>query len=243
MRAYMLELESQNRELEQFAYVASHDLQEPLRKIQTFIDIIEHNFNDESMVRKYFEKINASTQRMSELIKSVLNYSRLNNEGEQKENVDLETVIFNIKMEFELLIHEKKAVIENGPLPVIKAIPFQVYQLFTNLIGNALKFSKNDPVIRISSRLVTKPEIVHSPQNLAEGNYLEVSISDNGIGFKQEYEKLIFSMFQRLHGKMEYAGTGIGLALCKKIMENHNGYITAESELSRGSVFYVYFPE
>jgi PAS domain S-box-containing protein len=242
MRAYMLELESQNRELEQFAYVASHDLQEPLRKIQTFIDIIEHNFNDAVMVKKYFEKINSSAQRMTELIKSVLNYSRLSTEGREKENIDLNTVVDNMRTEFELLIHEKNARIEHDPLPVINAIAFQVHQLFANLIGNALKFTKNDPVVRISSKMVTKPGIVHAPQNLADGNYIEVSVSDNGIGFNQQYERVIFSMFQRLHGKKEYAGTGIGLALCKKIMENHNGYITVESELSKGSVFYVYFP-
>jgi signal transduction histidine kinase len=118
-----------------------------------------------------------------------------------------------------------------------------VQQLFANLIGNALKFTKNEPVIRISSKTVTKAGIIHAPQNLAEGNYIEISISDNGIGFSQEYDKVIFSMFQRLHGKQEYAGTGIGLALCKKIMENHEGYITVKSEISRGSVFYVYFPE
>jgi PAS domain S-box-containing protein len=238
---YTKQLELQNQELEQFAYIASHDLQEPLRKIQTFTEIIQTNIQDENFVKKYFDKINSSAQRMSELIKSVLNYSRLSTDGEQFVEVDLNKIIATIKLDFELVIQEKKAIIKMETLPDIKGIPLQLSQLFTNLIGNALKFTEKPPVISIGSRIVNDREIINKTDEVAEGNYLEVSVADNGIGFEQQYEKQIFNMFQRLHGRQQFSGTGIGLALCKKIVENHNGYITVKSEVGKGTTFYVYF--
>jgi PAS domain S-box-containing protein len=242
MLEYTRELELQNSELEQFAYVASHDLQEPLRKIQTFSEIIQTNINDESIVKKYFDKLNNSAQRMSELIKSVLNYSRLSRDETLMTDVDLNQVIIHVRSDFELLIEEKHALMNSEMLPIVKGNALQLGQLFSNLISNSLKFSNKNPVISIGASIVEKNKIVNHPEFLADRKYVEITVNDNGIGFDQQYENLIFTMFQRLHGKQNYAGTGIGLALCKKIVENHNGYIAAKSETGKGATFYVYFP-
>jgi PAS domain S-box-containing protein len=244
LAAYTAELEMQNSELEQFAYVASHDLQEPLRKIRTFTDLIQENFDDREFVKNYFAKIDASAVRMSELIKSLLNYSRLSKEGEELKNtsVDLNQVLKGVKEDFELLIQEKKAAIESGTLPHIKGNKNQLEQLFANLIGNSLKFSVEDPLIKISSTTVNREEILNPPKALASPQYIKLLFEDNGIGFAEEYAKQIFGLFQRLNSKQTYAGAGIGLALCKKIVENHNGFITAESELGKGATFTVFLP-
>ncbi len=239
---YMAELEAKNKELEQFAYVASHDLQEPLRKIQTFAEIVRKNMKDENIVNKYFDKINTSAQRMAELIKSILSYSRLVQESEEFTNVDLNVVVANVKVDFELLIEEKKAHVISDPLPVIKGSMLQLTQLFANLISNALKFTDKNPTVLIKAKTVKKDEIINPSPFLVEGKYTEITFADNGIGFDQQYENKIFTIFQRLHGKQEYPGTGIGLALCKKIVENHSGYITAKSEVGKGATFYVYLP-
>lgn len=237
---YLIKLEAQNKKLEQFAYVASHDLQEPLRKIRIFTEVIEKNFHNEELVKKYFEKINASAKRMSELIVSILNYSRLSNMEDMVET-DLNLILADVLVDFELLIEENGATILGDPLPMIKAIPAQINQLFTNIIGNALKFTHNQPIIKISSTIIAQDHISNPPTPHAK-RYLEILFSDNGIGFEQQYEDQIFSLFQRLHGKQEYSGTGIGLALCKRIMENHYGSIRATGELGKGANFYVYFP-
>ena len=242
MREYLAELENRNSELEQFAYIASHDLQEPMRKIQTFTEVIERNLDDEVIVKRYFEKINTSARRMVELITSVLNYSRLSKERDLREDADLNEVLAGIESEFELPISEKNAKIVYNGLPVLKAHPLQMHQLFSNLISNALKFSSGSPVITISSQKIAKEGMKSSPVVLTADQYLEIVVKDNGIGFEQEYENLIFSMFQRLHPRQEYAGTGIGLAICKKIMENHKGFMRAEGEPRKGSSFYLYFP-
>ena len=242
MREYLAELENRNSELEQFAYIASHDLQEPMRKIQTFTEVIERNLDDEVIVKRYFEKINTSARRMVEIITSVLNYSRLSKERDLREDADLNEVLAGIESDFELPIREKNAKIVYNGLPVLKAHPLQMHQLFSNLISNALKFSSGSPVITISSQKIAKEGMKSSPVVLTAGQYLEIVVKDNGIGFEQEYENLIFSMFQRLHPRQEYAGTGIGLAICKKIMENHKGFMRAEGEPRKGSSFYLYFP-
>ena len=242
MREYLAELENRNSELEQFAYIASHDLQEPMRKIQTFTEVIERNLDDEVIVKRYFEKINTSARRMVELITSVLNYSRLSKERDLREDADLNEVLAGIESDFELPIREKNAKIVYNGLPVLKAHPLQMHQLFSNLISNALKFSSGSPVITISSQKIAKEGMKSSPVVLTADQYLEIVVKDNGIGFEQEYENLIFSMFQRLHPRQEYAGTGIGLAICKKIMENHKGFMRAEGEPRKGSSFYLYFP-
>lgn len=242
MREYLKELEVQNKELEQFAYVASHDLQEPLRKIRTFADIILNNLDDRQAVEKYMQKIDVSARRMSDLIRSVLDYSRLARNEDRFAVVDLNETLDSVRADFELMIQEKGATIKSPSLPAINGIPLQISQLFSNLIGNALKFNNKIPVITIQPSIVSRKQIAGAPELLADGYYLELVFSDNGIGFEPQYEKLIFSMFQRLHGKHEYAGTGIGLALCKKIMDNHQGYIKATGEQDKGAIFSVYFP-
>ena len=245
LAAYLTELEIQNRDLEQFAYVASHDLQEPLRKIQTFAELIQENYDDREFVNKYFEKLEFSAQRMSELIKSLLNYSRLSKSHDEKNDmkmVDLNKVLNDVKQDFELLTTERNAVIISDTLPVIFCNQIQIGQLFSNLISNSLKFVEVDPVIRISSSVVMGSEISESFKNPPEAKYYKIVFEDNGIGFEEKYSELIFSLFQRLHGRNEYSGTGIGLALCKRIVENHNGFIYASSEAGKGAKFFVYLP-
>ena len=235
------ELEKSNRDLEQFAYVASHDLQEPLRKIQTFAELSEKNMKNAETQKKYLQKINSSAQRMTELIKAVLNYSRLSRSDDEFTLVDLNAIIENIKTDLELLIEEKKAVVNVTPLPSIEAIPLQINQLFLNLISNSLKFSQEAPGITITYSLLGGKEV---PGNVPSKNgvsYVKLVFSDNGIGFDQQYANKIFSIFQRLHST-EYAGTGIGLALCKKIVENHGGAITVESAPGKGTSFFIYLP-
>jgi len=242
MREYLLELESKNRELEQFAYLASHDLQEPLRKIQIFIEILQRGLHDEKAVRTYLAKIVHSAKRMSELIQSVLQYCGLTTSANTMVTTDFNLILQHVMSDLELLILDSKAEIDSHTLPVIPANPMFVTQLFTNLISNAIKFTTSEPRIMISSRQVDREQIPGIPANVAAEHYFEISIADNGIGFEEKYQTQIFSIFQRLHGKNEFPGVGIGLALCKKIMELHSGFITAKSELSKGSVFYVYFP-
>jgi PAS domain S-box-containing protein len=241
--AYANELEIRNRELEQFAYVTSHDLQEPLRKIRTFTEIIQKNEHNPTVVSRYFEKINRAAERMTNLIKSVLNYSRLSRSNAGVVDVDLNEIMTQVQSDFELLIAEKNATIQVDKLPVIRGDHQQVEQLFSNLVSNALKFTVQDPVVRIQSRRVSPEQIVNNPGHLPEARYVEVLVADNGIGFDAKYADLIFTMFQRLQDTQDYAGTGIGLALCKKIIENHQGFITATSEPDKGANFYVYFPD
>lgn len=242
MQQYMAELEFKNRELEQFAYLASHDLQEPLRKIHMFSAMIRRNLDDKASLDIYLQKITSSISRMSDLIKSVLNYSRLSKDGEQMVTTDLNQILLEVKSDFELMIEEKKAVIVSDVLPEITAIPLHINQLFTNLLGNALKFNLTSPIIRISCRMVPKNKVLDPPSGLADRPYAEISVSDNGIGFDQQYAGLIFTMFQRLQSQQKIKGTGIGLALCKKIMEIHGGCITARSEPGKGATFFAYFP-
>ncbi|HEX8561547.1 MAG TPA: PAS domain S-box protein [Flavobacterium sp.] len=242
IKKYNSELEFQNKELEQFAFVASHDLQEPLRKIQMFSDMLERNLHDAAAVKKYFSKINSSAERMSELIRAVLNYSRLSRLDEHFQVVNLNVIMQNVLTDFELLIEEKHAVIKSHELPLVKAIPLQINQLFSNLIGNALKFSLMEPEIVVTSRVLTLAEIPHRTNLSPDRQYLELVVSDNGIGFEQKYATQIFTIFQRLNDKSSFAGTGIGLALCKKIVENHHGFITAQSAVGEGARFEIYIP-
>ncbi len=240
--SYTTELEIQNSELEQFAYIASHDLQEPLRKIQTFTELIRTNYDDEAFAKRYFEKLDTSAKRMALLVKSLLNYSRLSRDKSQKTKVDLNTILAEAKQYFELLIEEKNATITSAMLPTVTGNYTQLGQLFSNLISNSLKFSQSNPLIEITVKTVVKDDIADAPVSLANKHYFEINFKDNGIGFEQQYAKLIFSLFQRLHGKHEYAGTGIGLALCKKITENHNGFIKAKGEPGKGATFSIYLP-
>ncbi len=239
-------LEHSNSELERFAYVASHDLQEPLRKIQMFAGRIrEHNKDrmDETS-QNYFKKIDASSDRMSILIKDILNYSRLDASEQNFECTDLNEIINHALSDYDLVIEEKKAKIEIEKLPSIDGIPVQLDQLFHNLIGNGLKFSKDDaiPNIQITSRKLSTENILEKKLDKSTA-YHEIIIKDNGIGFDQEFSEKIFVIFQRLNERTKYDGTGIGLALCRKIVDNHCGLIFAESKEGKGSEFHIILPE
>jgi PAS domain S-box-containing protein len=242
LRQYNKELEAKNRELEQFAYIASHDLQEPLRKIQTFTEILEKNLDDAQQVVKYLDKISSSARRMSQLVHSVLEYSRLSVKDIVPERVELDQVLANVRSDLELLITERNAVIKSKRLPAVKGIPMQLQQLFFNLVNNAIKFTDKAPLITISSRKLKAGKNNTYPGLEPGMHYVELLFSDNGIGFEQQYAERIFTIFQRLHGQKSYPGTGIGLALCKKIVENHHGHIHVESEPGKGSCFYICLP-
>jgi light-regulated signal transduction histidine kinase (bacteriophytochrome) len=226
------ELVKANKELESFNYIASHDLQEPLRKIQTFIALIEKNEEDGGLTQRYFEKIKSSARRMSELIQAILSYSRLSIKDPECVPTDLNKILNDVETDFELLIKEKNADIQSNKLPVIKANPLQMHQLFSNLIGNSLKFSKENPEIKITSQIVTGDKI----------KLALLTFADNGIGFDSQFKEQIFQLFQRLHGKQEYAGTGIGLSIVKKIVEQHKGFVTADSVNGKGATFKVWLP-
>lgn len=235
-------LEKSNHELEQFAYIASHDLQEPLRKIQTFADMVKEHLDDKQMAEKYFNKIYTSAKRMSTLINDVLNYSRLSKTGEQFEKTDLNKILKDVLSDFELLIEQKQAVITHSDLPTIKSIPLQIHQLFGNLISNSLKFSEVNPQITITAQTLSTKEVQKYPQLIEDRAYVQLTFQDNGIGFEQQHADQIFIIFQRLNNLRTYSGTGIGLALCKKIVDHHNGIITAKSEPGQGATFTVILP-
>ncbi|HTF20209.1 MAG TPA: PAS domain-containing protein [Chryseolinea sp.] len=240
------DLQKSNAELSQFAYIASHDLQEPARKISTFLGIVNKSLADQvdPRTKMYLEKIETSAARMLTLIRDVLSISQLSKINNQFENIDLNGVLEEVCSEFELLIEQKQATIESDPLPVVYATPVQMSQLFGNLISNALKFAKPDVPsrIRITVRKLSRGEIGHDP-DLKEANaYYKISVSDNGIGFNQANALQIFDIFQRLHAISEYEGTGIGLSMCRKIVENHGGRIYASGELGVGATFTVLIP-
>lgn len=230
-----------NQELEEFAYVASHDLQEPLRKIRTFSSILQRNFPDHSQAIPYFEKIHSASDRMARLIKDVLNYSRLSSHAKAFEPVDLNKVLASVLVDFELSIEERHAEVSSDPLPIVTGNELQLQQLFGNLVSNALKFSNGDPVLKISCTEITIDKAKTIIPHAYKKSYFEIRFEDNGIGFDQKYADQIFVIFQRLNDK-ETSGTGIGLALCKKIVENHEGLIRVESISGKGTIFSVYLP-
>lgn len=240
MKKYMQELERQNTELEQFAYVSSHDLQEPLRKIRTFSDLLETEVQDAAH-KNYLQKINSSAERMSSLIKDLLDYSRLTKEGEQFESVDLNKILENVKTDLEVAIAQKNAIITSDELPLIKGIPLQFNQLFLNLLSNSLKFNTGQPVVKINVEQVPLYEIISENLN-EQWSYVKLTFSDNGIGFEPHYSDRIFTIFQRLNTRQKFSGTGIGLAMCKKIIDNHQGHIKAEGDTDKGATFTIYLP-
>ena len=238
-------LESVNKQLDNFAYMASHDLQEPLRKIRIFCDHLEINhksvLNDDG--KNNIEKIQRSCKRMQELIQDILTFSTLTMDKRQFEKSDLNELVKDVLNEMDGYINEKNANISVENLPSMFVNPVLIRPLFHNLISNSIKYSKKEvsPVIRISSDYEFSEA---ETENNGHGNnrYCRIIIEDNGIGFEQEYSEQIFGMFKRLHGKNQYHGTGIGLAICKKIAEEHNGYISAISKVNEGATFIVSLP-
>ncbi|MBL7858832.1 MAG: PAS domain-containing protein [Cyclobacteriaceae bacterium] len=245
LEAKNTELQNMNKELEAFAYVSSHDLQEPLRKIQTLASRILEKENQalSDSGKNYFRLMQQAAERMRQLIQDLLTFSRINAAERKFENIDLNLIIEEVKLDFKELITEKNAVVEVKEICNVYVIPFQFRQLMHNLLSNALKYSNPTipPHITIESRNIKRSE--QNSINLPDQKeYCRISITDNGIGFKKEYSEKIFEVFQKLHGKEEYAGTGIGLAIVKKIVENHNGIITATSIVDAGTTFDIYIP-
>ncbi len=239
------ELETSNKELQAFNYVASHDLQEPLRKIQTFISrLIDKDLQSlSSNGQQYLLKIKDSTERMRSLIDDLLQFSRTNKSEKIFEKADFNELLENSKQELAQVIETKKATITNEKLPETEAIPFQIQQLFTNLINNSLKYSKEEisPKINITTTIV---EAINEPQLPKNDTtkYYKILFKDNGVGFENEYAEKIFILFNRLHNKDEFTGTGIGLSICKKIVENHKGFIFADGKLNEGATFTIFLP-
>lgn len=241
-------LKRTNNYLQEFAYAASHDLKEPLRKILIYSARLRktlqtHMTESEASL---FEKIQTSANRMERLVDDLLEFSHLGNQHNKLEPVDLNEKLQKVLTDLELTIEEKKAqVIIADRLPVIHGSRRQLQQLFQNLISNGLKYSKPDiqPIINISTRIVNENDpILNNLAGIANRSYHLVSVSDNGIGFEQQYADQIFEMFKRLHGKSQYSGTGIGLAIARKVLENHNGFIWAEGEHDKGATFNILFP-
>ncbi len=238
-------LQSSNAELEQFAYIASHDLQEPLRKINMFAGLLGNALeNPGEKVQRHLTNIGISVQRMTNLIHDILSYSQLSRKHEVFRPTNLSEIFHETMADFDLIVEEKKGSVTADDLPVIEAIPLQMVQLFHNLISNALKYSRPDiaPHIGIASEELTEDERAELGLPQLAHPYCKLVFSDNGIGFSPEYESKIFHIFHRLHGKGQYEGTGIGLAMCKKIVENHHGLIYARGQEGHGATFTVVLP-
>ncbi len=241
----IFDLERSNSELSAFNHVASHDLQEPLRKVQIYISRIrEKDFDTLSEKgQEYFGRVQVAANRMQKLINDLLLYSRTNKADKVFEPTDLREVCEIAKIEMAPLIEEKNATITCAYLPVIQAIPFQIQQLFNNLIGNSIKYSRQNtpPHIHVSSRELSADQIEFL-KHFSQTKFLEITFADNGIGFDQQYADNIFKLFHRLHDDKSFSGTGIGLTICKKIVENHKGFIRAYGVKDQGATFKVYLP-
>lgn len=236
-------LEISNHDLQQFASVASHDLQEPLRKIQIFSNLIKVKSDELSPdLQKCLEKIIVSSARMKSLIIDILNYSKLSATDFSLESVDLNEVLLDLLEDFEMIITEKKAVIIKDILPYVDANKGQLRQVFQNIFSNALKFTipGKSPVIHINCKKIKEKSFNSAEDD--NGPYCLISIRDNGIGFDEKYVSNIFALFERLNSKDKFEGTGIGLAIAKKIIEKHNGLITAFSKEGEGSEFRFVLP-
>ncbi len=236
-------LETANNDLERFAFMASHDLQEPLRKIRMFSDMLHIKYKDvlkEDV--KMITRINSASDRMRALIVDILAFSKLSTEGAEFSNSDLNVVLKELLVEMEDEVKEKKATILIDPIPPLYVSSRLMHPLFQNLITNALKYRKKnvDPVIKIRSEISLAISDRDS-KNLVN-KYCRIFVEDNGIGFDQKYSEEIFGMFKRLHNNGEFEGTGVGLALCKKITELHHGFISARSKVNEGSTFIISLP-
>lgn len=241
MNSYLRDIEFRNKQLEEYAYIASHDLQEPLRKIQIFAELIENRIDNPAMVKSNLEKINASARRMASLIKDVLRYSQLSRADEMYESVDLNKVLEAIMEDYELMIRQKNVTITYPDMPVINGIPIQLHQLFSNLLNNAIKFSTgSNSIIEIKwEKILGTDAAAQFPELNMYHDFAKIIFKDNGVGFEQQYGDQVFKMFKRLS---DTAGTGIGLALCKKVVENHHGHISVKSTVGEGTTFTIVLP-
>ncbi|MFD1139470.1 PAS domain S-box protein [Larkinella insperata] len=235
-----------NQSLQQFAYVASHDLQEPLRKIMSFSTLLQEQFAEQlGEGTDYLERMQSAASRMSTLIRDLLAFSRLTTRRDMAGPIALTDVVNQVLTDIDLTIQEAVATVTVGPLPIVYGDSSQMRQLFQNLISNALKFRRAEvaPVIQVSAHELASADLPISikPSRSAVA-YHRIEVADNGIGFEEKYTERIFEVFQRLHGRSEYAGTGIGLAICEKVALNHGGAITAVSKPGQGSTFIVYLP-
>ncbi|MGI9355378.1 MAG: sensor histidine kinase, partial [Rhizobiaceae bacterium] len=239
--AYTDKLERSNRELQDFAYVASHDLQEPLRKIEAFSDRLMQKYSDRLPEDglMYVDRMQNAARRMRQLINDLLGYSRVTTKAKPFVKVDLNEIVEGVLSDLQVRIQECSATIEFADLPSIDADATQMRQLIQNLLSNALKFCKPDvaPVVKIKSEPFT-----HFTDNGLPFDFVRITLADNGIGFDNQYKDQIFAIFQRLHGRMEYEGTGIGLATCRKIIERHQGMIDANGVPDVGATFTVELP-
>ena len=241
------DLERSNQSLEEFAYAASHDLQEPLRKIYFFSNRLKSNYaaalGEEGA--SMLERMEVASRRMRTLIDDLLSFSKVSAESTRTEEVDLTTLIQEILSDLETAVQEKGAKINMESLPLVNGDPAQLRQLFQNIIGNALKYSRDGvtPEIDISSiKIKGRDAGSIIPQKDTNQDFYQIRIIDNGVGFEQEYARKIFQLFQRLHGRAEYEGTGIGLAIVQKVIENHKGYIWAEGRPQEGATFEILLP-
>ena len=241
------ELNRSNRDLEEFAYIASHDLQEPLRKISMFTERLKAKYNNtlDKEGELFIDRILASANNMRTLIDNLLDFSRANRRSHTFDEVNIKSVLDAVVSELELKIEETRATIMfSGTFPVIEAVTSEMSQLFSNILSNAIKFRKADEKTRIevrSSRLNRTEK--HDMGLPANQTFYKIEVQDNGIGFEPEYTEKIFQIFQRLNGKSEYPGSGIGLAICKKIVEKHNGLIFARSQPDEGATFTIILPD
>jgi len=236
------ELELRNHELQQFSWVVSHDLKEPLRKIEIFIKLLKDNhLTDDPKAIDYINRTVNASERMNKLITDLLEYSRLSS-NVVPECTDLNLILKEVLLDFDHLTEEKNAIINLETMPRIKGIPSQLRQLFQNLIGNSLKFSKEGiaPEIDITAELVEEKDFESKVSS--SGNYCKITVKDNGIGFDEKYLSKVFIIFQSLNDRNAYEGTGIGLAIAKKIIEKHDGLITAKSQVGVGSSFIILLP-
>src|SRR5687767_4218007 len=238
-------LKQMNEELDQFAYMASHDLQEPLRKIQVFSDKILRNNNFDADSEKYFDKIINSSKRMQHLINNLLDFSRHTVSSGDFKRTPLKDLVKNALTELEVEIEKCNAKINFGELPVVSAVPGLMQQLFYNLFSNAIKFRKpsEDLVIDVRAEKMHPNDLSNFIKPNGNRNFHKITVTDNGIGFDEKYAEDIFRVFKRLHSYHEFEGTGVGLSICKKIVEKHHGFIKAESEIDKGSTFIIGLPE
>lgn len=242
----IMQLKSTNEELDNFAYIASHDLQEPLRKIRTFSDILISKHKDDipASAADYITKIERSSKRMQSLIEDILSFSRFSANSDVFKDTNMNDILDQVISDLEITISEKNAIIKVNPIPNMMVVPSMVRQLLQNLISNAIKFSKPDiqPKINITYNVIKGISIPGVTDGIQNDSFHAITFADNGIGFEKKYTELIFMIFKRLHNSNKFGGTGIGLAICKKIVEKHNGYIYANSELNKGAEFTVAFP-